>query len=177
MKIKILCFAAMIALFSSMLCIADDAAIAKCKNLAISEAGFKAPFARLEPFVIENGGVRIVECDGGKYLFAIGMTDLRDDSPREKLRRLTVARTKAVRELIRMIEKTRIEVKEESKGEVKIVQDASSVPKVQHEETSIEQYREEIDSFIKVPEVVATWQSENDQFFYVAIGKKLSAAK
>ena len=174
MKIKI-CFAT-IALFLSVLVIADDATTAKCKNLVLSE-GFKIPFARLEAFVIENGGVRIVDCNGDKYLFAVGMTDLREDSPKERLRHLTVARAKAVKELIRMIEKTRIEVKEESKDAVKVVQDTNAPPKVLHEDTSIEQYREEIDSCIKVPEVVATWQSDNDQFFYVAIGKKLSTAK
>lgn len=174
MNIKLLCLAG---LFLSVAAVADDSAVAKCRNLAISEAGFKAPFSRLEAFVIENGGVRIVEYDGSKYLFAIGMTDLRADSPKEQLRRMTVARAKAVRELIRMIEKAQIEVKEESKSEVKIVQDTNAQPKASHEDTSIEQYKEEINSFVKVPEVVATWQSENDQFFYVAIGKKLSTAK
>ncbi len=174
MNIKLLCLAG---LFLSVAAVADDAAIAKCRNLAISEAGFKAPFSRLEVFVIENGGVRIVDYNGDKYLFAIGMTDLRADSPKEQMRRMTVARAKAVRELVRMIEKAQIEVKEESKSEVKIVQDTNAQPKASHEDTSIEQYREEITSFIKVPEVVATWQSENDQFFYVAIGKKLSTAK
>ena len=174
MNIKLLCLAG---LFLSVAAVADDSAVAKCRNLAISEAGFKAPFSRLEAFVIENGGVRIVEYDGSKYLFAIGMTDLRADSPKEQLRRMTVARAKAVRELIRMIEKAQIEVKEESKSEVKIVQDTNAQPKASHEDTSIEQYKEEIISFVKVPEVVATWQSENDQFFYVAIGKKLSTAK
>ncbi len=175
MKIKILCFAA-IALFLSVFSIADDAATAKCKNLELSE-GFKIPFARLEVFVLENGGVRIVDCNGDKYLFAVGMTDLREDSPKERLRHLTVARAKAVKELIRMIEKSKIEVKDESKDAIKIVQDANTPPKLSHEETSIEQYKEEVSSFVKVPEVVATWQSNNDQFFYVAIGKKLAAAK
>lgn len=175
MNIKLLCLTA--ALFLSAAAVADDSAVAKCRNLVISEAGFKVPFTKLEAFVIENGGVRIVECDGSKYLFAIGMTDFRADSPKEQLRRMTVARAKAVRELIRMIEKAKIEVKEESRSEVKIVQDTNAQPKASHEDTSIEQYREEINAFIKVPEVVATWQSENDQFFYVAIGKKLSAAK
>ena len=175
MNTKLLCFAA--ALFLAVAAVADDSAVAKCRNLAISEAGFKVPFTKLEAFVIENGGVRIVECDGSKYLFAIGMTDLRADSPKEQMRRMTVARANAVRELIRMIEKAKIEVKEESRSEVKIVQDTNAQTKASHEDTSIEQYREEINSFIKVPEVVATWQSENDQFFYVAIGKKLSVTK
>jgi len=175
MNIKLLCLTA--ALFLAVAAVADDSAVTKCKNLAISEAGFKVPFTKLEAFVIENGGVRIVEYDGSKYLFAIGMTDLRADSPKEQLRRMTVARAKAVRELIRMIEKAKIEVKEESKSEIKIVQGTNARPEVSHEDTSIEQYREEINSFIKVPEVVATWQSENDQFFYVAIGKKLSVTK
>lgn len=175
MNTKLLCLTA--ALFLAVAAVADDSAAAKCKNLAIGEAGFKAPFSRLEAFVIENGGVRIVEYDGSKYLFAIGMTDLRADSPKEQLRRVTVARAKAVRELIRMIEKAKIEVKEESRSEVKIVQDTNAQPKASHEDTSIEQYREEIEACIKVPEVVASWQSENDQFFYVAIGKKLSVTK
>ena len=175
MNIKPICFAA--ALFLAVAAVADDSAVAKCKNLAISEAGFKVPFTKLEAFVIENGGVRIVDYNGDKYLFAIGMTDLRADSPKEKIRRVTVARAKAVRELVRMIEKAKIEVKEESKSEVKIAQDTNAQPKASHEETSVELYREEINSCIKVPEVVASWQSENDQFFYVAIGRKLSNTK
>ena len=124
MNIKLLCLTA--ALFLSVAAVADDSAVAKCRNLVISEAGFKVPFTKLEAFVIENGGVRIVESDGSKYLFAIGMTDLRADSPKEQLRRMTVARAKAVRELIRMIEKAKIEVKEESKEEV-VEKDESNI--------------------------------------------------
>lgn len=142
------------------------------------EASFDMPEYRpllnvLGELVLGGGGARVIRIKGQEYVFAVGMTDVRSSSPREQMRRITVARAKAVKELVRMIEKTHVAVKEEAKTETVVVTNVDGSQAAVVEEHLLDEYRERVNSIIKVPKVAATWLSEDKSLFFVAIGGAL----
>ena len=145
-----------------------------CRDLKMDKSEFRLPLNALGEICLSSGGGAILELDGAKYILSVGITDCRSEySAKEQLRRLTVSRSKAVKELIRLFEKTNVSAREETKSETTLSRSDNGKEIMVNTETMFEEYKEAISAFIITPEVLATWISADGAFFFTAIGKKL----
>lgn len=144
------------------------------KNFKLDNPEFRAPLTAMGEIPLSMGGGKIVEQGGARYILAVGLTDCRSDpSPKENMRRVTVARSKAVKELTKLFEKIQVTAKEETRDETIVQTDSNGKKTATRKETSLDEYREVITSYLKNPEPVATWISPDGQFFCVAVGRRL----
>jgi len=136
-----------------------------------------SPFFRANQLLMELAGARIIKFDdGSKLLMAVGCTDVRDNSPKEQLRRITVCRAKAqgafaaeqsgvkVSTCAKFTEKTLVSV---ANGEEKGVSLSESMEMTESEAKAI----------IPGLPVIGTWMSKDGKMFYLAIGKIIAPAK
>jgi hypothetical protein len=147
--------------------------LGRCHEVKLDKPEYRQPLEALGDLILTTGGVRVVQIEGREYILAVGMTDARQDSPRERMRRITVARAKALKELVRLFETTHVVAKEEAITETVVVTDTEGRQTARVEERLRDEYREHVASFLKTPEIVATWLSEERDMFFLAVGKRL----
>ncbi len=131
-----------------------------------------------EPFLLTEGGIRIITYEGKKYMFAVGMTPVKADIPPEKkateiLRQKKVAKAKAVSELIKFTEST-VESKESYSREKTVTEDDTGRKSITVNKTTKQEYIEQAKAVIKMPQVIAEWKTSEGGVHCAAIGFVIS---
>ena len=134
------------------------------------DEGFE-PFFRSNAFLMENGGAKIVRFPGGTNLVVgIGATDLRPDSPKETMRRRTVARQKALAALSAEVHGVRVYSSATLFDQTAVRIDANGAETATSLSESLETTRSETAGWLPGLPVVATWTNPSQGLFFLALG-------
>ena len=129
------------------------------------------PFLRAHPFLMENGGATVVRFPGGTNLvLGIGTTDLRPASPRETLRRRTVARQKALAALSAEVHGVRVYSATTLFDQTTVRVDTNGVETATSVSESLETTRAETAGWLPGLPVVATWTNPSLGLYCLAVG-------
>lgn len=132
-----------------------------------------APILQNESMLLENGGAKIVEHEGATYFFAVGSTDIRDDSGQEHLRQMKVARAQAQKEAVSFAEETEVVV-EESRTEKTVINNQNGQKSVYTMKEYDESVRTKVKGLISSMTDVGSWKSSDGKVFFFAIGCRLN---
>ena len=131
------------------------------------------PVLRIQPFLLKNGGARLVKFNGSFYFVAVGTTDIRGAASSEKLRQLRVGRVQAQKEAIAFLEQTKVvaEGKLVERTTVRTQDGKSSAEVIKTlDETTATKVHGVLNSLIDI----GTWVSADGTTFLFAIGNKFN---
>ena len=128
-----------------------------------------APFILSSPSNMEEGVKVLTTEDGRHLLISVGMTDIRGEAPRERIRQLKAAELHAKKELI-VWKESKVSSKTVMTEKVTEVRTSGSQAQAR-EESSFEQVvKERAEGVMKGLPKIGTWTSKDGTIFYLAIG-------
>lgn len=134
------------------------------------DALFEGPLIA-NPVFMELTGVKVLRReDDSTMVLAVAVTDIRDDTGKDKLRRMKVCRSKALASLMQQNEEIQVWTYSKSTDQtVIVIEDGVEHGKNLSEILDIT--RTKAEGFVKDMPVVGTWKSRDRKLFYQALGK------
>ena len=125
------------------------------------------------PLLLAQGGATVVETEAGRFFIAVGVTDVREESAQDKLRRIRVGRVQAQKEAVSFLEHTKV-VAEEKLVEKTTVTTQDGKKIVEALKTLDQSTVTTVQGVLGTLPQIGTWESADGKLFFYAIGKKLN---
>jgi hypothetical protein len=148
---------------------------AEDKAMALKDASFEAgaeALLRKDSFLLQEGGAKLIEFNGSKWFVAVGMTFVGEQSSTERLRMLRVGRINALRAAAEFISPTEVETTT-TLTETTTVTNTNGKKAVNARKILDDVTKTKVQTVLKAPPTLGTWQSFDGKLFYYAIGAKL----
>jgi hypothetical protein len=145
------------------------------ENPKIKDASIEKSFEALlmqQPLLLKNGGARLIKYDGATYFVAVGVTEIEQDSPTERLRRLRVGRMHAQREAVSFAEATQVSA-EDKKTETTVSRNEDGKKHATVVTTFDEITIARVKGAVKSLAEIGTWITPDGTLFCFALGRKL----
>lgn len=147
-----------------------DNLLQKFSCIKLRDVAFRSVLMNDIPFM-QRGGVKHEQ--NGKsqiILVAVGMTEVKGDTPKERLQQEKTAKFLALRSL-QELKGTNVEVTTQTKEATQLISDTKGSFQQQEKEEFREAIVEQLEGHIYSVPVIATWYNRERTLFYVAIGK------
>ena len=127
---------------------------------------------RAEPLLLTDGGARIIEREGVRYFFAVGVTTVGAESSAERLRRVRVGRVNALRAAAEFTAPTEVKT-ETTLRETTTVRRENGVSSGETRKTLDDVTRTKVEALLRALPEIGSWKSADGKLFFYALGAKL----